>query len=268
MLLWTGDASLPQMYNQCGVCKDTCTIEWTDCKMHNPATGTQMAKDFNKLFKNAKSPKPCAPVSLSTHCSNLPPRCNCTTHSNYHVDNCCHSTKCRCSPSHLCSHLRSCDHHNDAQRSHRSSCSHVDTNFAIHDNVCPSIKPYFDITGRDPVNLPSKTSEVSSHSDGPDHSAWHINPDENPYHLIHFDSHGNHEFPITATYSSTYLVYESKKHFTLATNPIQTHCLLLTFAITLILRPKKTLLVSHKTWQTIPSWVSWSTCCTRLSFRT
>ncbi len=148
------------MCNQCCFCKDTHTIEWTDCKMHNPTTGTQMTKDFDEFCKITKNPKPCEPASLSTHCSNLLPCCDHPTHSNYHVDNCCRSTKLSHPPSHSCSCLRSCDCHDDAECSHQSSCPCVDSNYAAHNHVCPSRKPYLDIMECDPVGLANKPSEV------------------------------------------------------------------------------------------------------------
>ncbi len=45
--------------------------------------------------------------------------------------------------------------------------------------------------------------EVSSHSDGPDHTAWHTNPDENPYHPMHFDDQGNYKDPKADFYCPT-----------------------------------------------------------------
>ncbi len=44
-------------------------------------------------------------------------------------------------------------------------------------------------------------------ADNLDHSAWHSNPDKNPFHHIHFDGDGSRENPITKTYDTTYADY-------------------------------------------------------------
>ncbi len=66
------DASLSWVHNQCGFCKVTCTINWTDCKMHNPTTSIQMDQDFNKLHKKTKL---CSPVHLLL-CPLIIPACH------------------------------------------------------------------------------------------------------------------------------------------------------------------------------------------------
>ncbi len=81
------DANLPCVCNQCGFCKDTCTIEWAVCKMQSPATGTQTAKDHDALPNTANPPKPCAPPASSGLQSDLPPHHSCDPHYTYHVEN-------------------------------------------------------------------------------------------------------------------------------------------------------------------------------------
>ncbi len=159
------------------------TIEWTDCKMHNPATGTQTAKEFNKLCKTAKTSNSCAPTSFSTHHSHSPPCYDSDTHSTYHIEDWHWSMKC----SRWCSSLLSHDRHNDDQHSHWSSCPCVDSNYAVLHDCCPSGSPYhWDMN----LLVMSVASEVLSHNDGPDHSALHTDLDTNASHPIHFDDHG------------------------------------------------------------------------------
>ncbi len=87
--------------NQCSFCNDTDTIEWAGCKMHNPATGAQTAKDCDALEKAAKSFKHCVSFALSDPQSDSPPHCNRYSRSTYHVDNSwCSSWQCSCSSSH------------------------------------------------------------------------------------------------------------------------------------------------------------------------
>ncbi len=68
--------------------------------------------------------------------------------------------------------------HNDDWCSCQSSCAQVDSIYAVHNTICLSRKTYLDVMGYDPVSPPKDLSEVSSHSDGPDHSAWHTYQDE------------------------------------------------------------------------------------------
>ncbi len=66
------DGSLPRIWNQCGFCIDR-SVEWADCSMHNPATESQTAKDFDTMHKSAQSLKPCDP-NPPTHHSVSPPQ--------------------------------------------------------------------------------------------------------------------------------------------------------------------------------------------------
>ncbi len=50
-------ASLPHPCNQCSFFNETCAIEWVECKMPNPATGSQIAKDVDTLHKTANPTK-------------------------------------------------------------------------------------------------------------------------------------------------------------------------------------------------------------------
>ncbi len=69
-----------------------------------------------------------------------------------------------------------------------------------------------DTTGhKSPLYTNSVCSHVLSHSVGPNHMEWHTNPDNNPYHPIHFDSNGNHEDHKTKNYKSADPDYHSKK---------------------------------------------------------
>ncbi len=200
--------------------------------MHNPTTGTLTANDFDKLRKIAKPPKSCAPVSLSTYCFDLLPCSNHANHSTYHIDNCCCSSKCNFSHSKSCRCLRNSDHHDDDRNGHQSSLC-IDSNYAVHNNVHPSVKFYLDITVHNLVGLPSKPFEILSNPSEPDYSAWHTNPDNNPYRPVHFDSNGNGKNTDTATYSATYPDYESNETSYIANNPQQICLLLLKFVITL-----------------------------------
>ncbi len=65
-----------------------------------------------------------------------------------------------------------------------------------------------DFLYKEPVSPPSRYSDTSIPSRDADNSAWATNPDENPYHPVHFDSRGNCEDPITATYNATYPNYD------------------------------------------------------------
>ncbi len=173
------DTSLPGASNQCGFYKDR-TIEWTDCTMHDPATGSQITKDFEALCKSAQPSKPCDPhlstwhpkstqpskpcdLHLSTQCPTLPPHCNCDSHSSYHFNKHQRPTKWNCSCSRSCSCSCSSDHHDDDHCSQHSSHPCHDTYIGHHD-VHPSDKPYLDIFNHQPIGFASIASHVSSHS--------------------------------------------------------------------------------------------------------
>ncbi len=51
------DTSLPCPCNQCSDCKETCSIKWANCKMNNPTTSIQTAKDFCALSQDSHRPK-------------------------------------------------------------------------------------------------------------------------------------------------------------------------------------------------------------------
>ncbi len=73
------DASQPCIHNQCSFCKD-CMVEWANCSLHNPATGSQTAKDFDTFPKSAITTKPHDPQP-PTRCPALPPRPEHKSHS-------------------------------------------------------------------------------------------------------------------------------------------------------------------------------------------
>lgn len=185
----------PHWVNQCGFCNDTCTIEWAKIKMHTPATGIQMAKDYDDLCKAPNPSKPCAPSAMSGCQSNLPPSCNHISRSTYHVDNSwrslCHHSH---SPSHSCSCSCSCDCYDNDHCKCCSLSNHHDSHYDGHHDFPPLAKLRVIDTGIcSPVSYTSIASEVLSNSEGPDHT------NENPYHPIHFDGHSNLKDPKTAS---------------------------------------------------------------------
>ena len=125
------DGSPPHHCNISSFCKDD-FIEWADCTMHNPATGSQTAKDFDAMHKSAKPSKPCE-SSSSAKCSASPPHRECNSHSSYYaIDIHCsakHSRSRSCS--HSCSRGHDC--HNDDCRSQRSSHPYHDDYIGHHD---------------------------------------------------------------------------------------------------------------------------------------
>ena len=77
--------SPPPVRNACGFCKGTRSIEWADCTMHNPATGTQTAKDFDALRKSNSSSKPRSEGSAPSR-SNAASRDRPRANDSYHMD--------------------------------------------------------------------------------------------------------------------------------------------------------------------------------------
>ncbi len=130
--------------------------------MHNPATGSQMAKDFGTLCKSAQPSKP-RDIHLATQLPALPPCHNCDSHSSYHTNHQKRHAKQSCSCSCSCNCSRSCDHHDDYCRSQHSSCPCHD-NYIGHHDVHPSNKPHLDISDYQPVSFTSVASFVSLHS--------------------------------------------------------------------------------------------------------
>ncbi len=103
--------------------------------MHNPATESQMAKDFNALRKSVITTKPCDPHPLNC-CPALPPHRERKSHSSYHAEDChcpmsSHSHSCSCSLSPPCS--PKCGHYDNDCCSHRSSYSCHDNYAGYHD---------------------------------------------------------------------------------------------------------------------------------------
>ncbi len=70
-----------------GFCNGSSTIKWTDCKMHNPVTDTQTAKDFDALCKAANAQKSWPTPSPSDCHSNWPPNWNHDSYASYHIYN-------------------------------------------------------------------------------------------------------------------------------------------------------------------------------------
>ncbi len=120
------------------------------------------------------------------------------------------------SSSHDCSH--------DDQTSRQSSRPHHDHYIGHHDfpDDPPTIKfdrnvnRYISSNGsfvprelidstnikyNEPTSVDSPTSHTNSYQSKIDHSAWNTNPDENPFHPVHFDGDGKHEPP--ASYGMT-----------------------------------------------------------------
>ncbi len=98
------------------------------------------------------------------------------------------------------------------QQHHQCTCHHLTNPYIMQRlNLLDNPK---DILYKEPVSLPSRYSDTSIPSGDADHSAWDTNPVENPYHPVHFDSCGNCEDPITATYSATYLNYNDNDNDT------------------------------------------------------
>ncbi len=127
--------------------------------MHNLATGSQKAKDFDALRKSSKPHD----THSSMQCPALPPHPNCDYHSSYHTNSKNHLAKhsCSCSCSNSCSH--SCDCRDDDHCIQRSSSPCHDTYIGHHD-VCPSNKPYLYVSDGWPVGSASIASHISLHS--------------------------------------------------------------------------------------------------------
>ncbi len=90
---------------------------------------------------------------------------------------------------------------------------------------------------KQPVSPPHNLSDISSHAEKADCSAWHTNSDENLNHPVHFDSLCNHEDPITATYCvTTYPDDDSDESSYIGGKPSSKRLLLL--ISTTILTPK------------------------------
>ncbi len=124
------DDSPPCACNQCGFCKDR-TIEWNDCTMHNPATGSQTAKDFDAMHKSTQTSKLLDNQSSTRRPASLPCHER-NSHSSYHADNHHCSGKHSRSHSHLHSHSRSHDCFDDDCCSQRSSSHHCSDTFVGH----------------------------------------------------------------------------------------------------------------------------------------
>ena len=206
------DASSSDIRNQCGFCKDR-NIEWADCTMHNPTTGSQTAKDFDAMRKSAQPSRP----QPTTRRPASPPRRERERHSSYYADEprrSKHSRSRSCSRSRSRSPRRSPsrDHsHDDRPRSRSSRSRH--TSYIGHhdfpDDSTPiqynsTLKRYKRSDGSFKPGRPfdSKTVNYNSpRSDNDvDHSAWNTDPETNPFHPVHFEGDGTRTNPITATY--------------------------------------------------------------------
>ncbi len=86
------------------------------------------------------------------------------------------------------------------------TCTNVDTLVAVlpslmsHNYITSWIIPQIFCT--ETVSLPSGYSDTSIPSGDADLKGWDTNPDENPFHPVHFDNHGYQEDPITASYGT------------------------------------------------------------------
>ncbi len=208
------EATSADIRNQCGFRKDR-NIEWTDCTMHNPTTGSQTAKDFDAMRKSAQPARP----QPSNRRPASPPRRERERHSSYYADEPRRSKRSR-SQSRSRSRSRSRsprrsssrDHSYDARPSSRSSRSRHTSYIGHHDfpddntpiQYDSKLKRYKRADGSfEPrrlidsnqirYNSPRRDNDV-------DHSAWNTDPDTNPFHPVHFDGNGNRINPITTTY--------------------------------------------------------------------
>ncbi len=163
-----------------------------------------MPKDYNALCKTANPSKPCAPPVPSGHQSDLPPHHDCVSHSTYHANNSqCSSCWLRLSPTSSRSHSCSCDCHDNNHCKHCLLSNHHSHFVGHHDFLPPAKRGVVDIGNCEPVGYACIASEVLSHSEVLDHTAWHTNPGKNPYRPAHFDNCGNRKDPKTAFYQVT-----------------------------------------------------------------
>ncbi len=201
-----------------------------------------MAKDFYKLSKLTKTLKFHASASLFTHCSDSLSCCDHPSYPTIHIDNCCCSTKCSHSPSHL------------QQWSAQSSiilylCWQHGT---VHKNSHHLSKPYLDITGHDLVSPPQGISEVLSHSDRPEHSSWHLIQMKTltiPFILTVMVIV---KTPLLLLIQQLIKIMNPMKHIMLMENDGQIFPWSLMFAITMILKPSNTDIGIMPTWMNSP----------------
>ncbi len=153
------------------------------------------------------------------------------------------------SPSHLHSCSCSCDcHDNNHHKNHSLSNHH--SHYAGHHDFPPPVKHrVVDIGNSKPVGYADIAFEVLSHSEGHDNTAYHTNPDENPYHPTILMATAITKIPRQHLIAQLLMqTMNLIKHLTLVKSPQQTYLQHLTYATLTTLNQD-------------PSWVSLLSCC-------